>query len=350
MQKLGRNEKCYCGSDKKYKKCCMNKNDNFNKKPIHIQILNAMEEANIEECLYLDKTNCTEKIIKAHSLQNNKILNKLSENDKVLMRSPKMSENNFEIKMEPITRSSATTFTGFCSFHDNKVFEPIENSKYNPNSLEQNALFAFRALAKEWHAKLRAQKLCKQFLSKNPNNELMNCNLIGIELALEDIQKHIDIFKQILLEKKYNLLKTQYIYFEPESLFAVSCGVSIPYDFEGKKLDHISYNLDLPSKFLFVTIFPEENKTHVLLSYLKKDEDFYSFLKPQLLDVDQNTQKQRITNLVALNSENLVLAPSCWDKFDNNQKNTFLKIFNENLTSEEKPETLGTNYGFTLFN
>jgi hypothetical protein len=30
MNKLGRNDKCYCGSEKKYKNCCLN-NDNTNK-------------------------------------------------------------------------------------------------------------------------------------------------------------------------------------------------------------------------------------------------------------------------------------------------------------------------------
>ncbi|MDI9325378.1 MAG: SEC-C metal-binding domain-containing protein, partial [Alphaproteobacteria bacterium] len=30
MGKIGRNEKCHCGSDKKYKQCCL-ENDNFKK-------------------------------------------------------------------------------------------------------------------------------------------------------------------------------------------------------------------------------------------------------------------------------------------------------------------------------
>lgn len=328
----------------------MNKDDHSNKKPIHIQISDAVKNANIKECLYLNNVACSEKIIKAHSLQNNKILIKLSEKDNVLMRSVKISERSFDITMEPIARSKATTFTGFCEFHDNKVFEPIEKIKYNPNDLEQNALFAFRALAKEWHAKLGAKKLAEEFLAKNPNTQLMEDYLIGTELGLADIEKHVNVFKEIILEKKFNLLETQYISFNKEYLLAVSSGITSPFDFDGNRLNHLTRNLDIPSKFLFLTIFPEDEKTHILLSYLTEDKNFYSFIKTQLLNKDEDTQKQRITNLVALNSENLVLAPISWNKLDNNQKKNFLKIFKENLSMDEKQETLGTYYGFTLFN
>jgi hypothetical protein len=350
MQKLGRNEKCYCKSGIKYKKCCMDKDSNTNKKPIHIQISDAMKNANIEECLYLDKVNCSDKIIKAHSLQNNKILNKLSENDKVLMRSAKMSEKGFEITMELIVRSKATTFTGFCGFHDNIVFQPIEKFKYTPNNLEQNALFAYRALAKEWHAKLVAKKLAEEFIAQNPNNQQMEDHLLGTELGLADIQKHVNVFKEILLEKKLDLLETQYMSFSNEYLLSVSSGISSPFDFDGGKLNHLTRNLDIPSKFLFLTIFPEDGKTHILLSYLKEDRDFYSFIKTQLLNKDEDTQKQKLSNLITINSENLVLAPSNWDKLEKSKQQLFLKIFRDNLSTLEKPETISSNHGFTLFN
>ena len=199
MQRFGRNEKCYCKSGKKYKKCCIDKDSNESKKPIQIQIQDAMKNANIKECLYLDKSNCSDKIIKAHSLQNNKILNKLSENGLVLMRSVEMSETSFEIQMKPMSRSKATTFTGFCSFHDNQVFEPIEKFKYEPNNLEQNALFAYRALAKEWHAKLVSKKVADDFLTLNPNTQQREDRLLGTELGLSDIQKHAEVFKKIII-------------------------------------------------------------------------------------------------------------------------------------------------------
>lgn len=327
----------------------MDKDDNSNKRPIYIQILDAMKDANIEECLYLDKVNCSDKIIKAHSLQNNKILNKLSENEKVLMRTPKMSEEGFEIVVEPIVRSKATTFTGFCEFHDNIVFEPIEKFKYSPDNSEQNALFAFRALAKEWHAKLGAKKVSEEFLTKNPNTQLMEAHLMGTELGLSDIQKHVDMFKEILLEKKFDLLETKYISFNQEYLLAVSSGITSPFDFEGNKLNHLTINLDIPSKFLFLTIFPEDGKTHVLLSYLKKDKNFYSFIETQLLNKNEDTQKQKITNLITINSENLVLAPSLWNKLEKSQQELFLKIFNDNLGTLERPEIISSDHGFTLF-
>ena len=78
-KKIGRNDKCPCGSGLKYKKCCMNKPDD----PDYYNIFNlpkiykeARKQARFKECCYPDHSSCSEKIIEAHSIQNNKILNK----------------------------------------------------------------------------------------------------------------------------------------------------------------------------------------------------------------------------------------------------------------------------------
>lgn len=49
-------------------------------------------------------------------------------------------------------RKKATTFTGFCDYHDSKIFSPIENEDYVEENKEQEFLFAYRALAYEHHA------------------------------------------------------------------------------------------------------------------------------------------------------------------------------------------------------
>ena len=91
-KKIGRNDPCPCGSGKKYKKCCLGKDDD----PVYSDPINllqtykaARKSSRIKQCLYPDHSECSEKIIGAHSIQNNKILKKISDNGEIYMPCPK---------------------------------------------------------------------------------------------------------------------------------------------------------------------------------------------------------------------------------------------------------------------
>jgi len=101
----------------------------------------------LKECFHEDE-NCNERIIKAHSVQNNKILNVISEDGHVHMFGSELDEGyHLKAKMQNKGRKVATTFTGFCGYHDNEIFKPIEAHHYIIGNKEQEFLFAYRALA-----------------------------------------------------------------------------------------------------------------------------------------------------------------------------------------------------------
>ena len=52
----------------------------------------------------------------------------------------------------------ASTFTGFCSKHDNLIFSPLEDRPFT-GSKEQCFLLGYRALAREYFTKLSAKSL-----------------------------------------------------------------------------------------------------------------------------------------------------------------------------------------------
>lgn len=67
---------------------------------------------------------------------------------------------------------------------------------------------------------------------------------------------------------------------------------------------------------VFLTIFPEENKSYIIMSYLEKDENAYGNLAKQLKYKDINLIKYFITLVLPLYSENIVLSPRLWEKWD----------------------------------
>lgn len=115
--KIGRNASCPCGSGKKYKKRCLNKTDEYRLfEAIASSAQNLKRELQIKKCLHPNQNECNGKIIKAHAIQNNRILNKIAENG-ILITLDGTSHLIFQ-SSDAKGRKIATTFTGFCSYHD----------------------------------------------------------------------------------------------------------------------------------------------------------------------------------------------------------------------------------------
>ena len=127
--KIGRNAPCTCGSGKKYKFCCLGKsNQQKYFEAVAGASSNLKNEARIKVCLHPDKQNCNDKIIKAHAIQNNRILKKLCV-DGELITTDGQSHLIFQDTQKK-GRKIATTFTGFCGYHDKTTFQEIEDKEF----------------------------------------------------------------------------------------------------------------------------------------------------------------------------------------------------------------------------
>lgn len=344
MTKIGRNDLCPCGSKKKYKKCCMEKDKAMNKEKVNKQLSSALNKYKISECLYPDHSECSERIVKAHSIQNNKILSKISKNGEVAMVAHNATETDFNMQVKKVGRSVATTFTGFCEKHDKIVFQPIEDSDYSVGNLEQNALFAFRAFSKEYHAKLSAFKLFEDYAS----HPAMSLALLGNQAALlNDMNYCLDVFKKVLFKKKFDLIETKYTNFYQEFDLSLSTSVTLDYDFKGGRINNL-FDLKTRAKPFFLTIFPENGKTHILFSFLKEDKEIFAFLDHQLINLNEGIKKVRLTNLTTL-CENLVMSPILWDKLGVQGQKIFLDRFLKNIKEEDTPGELSIDYGLNIF-
>ena len=149
--KIGRNESCPCGSRKKYKKCRLDKSD---EQRLAEAVLRSSEnlknEAHIKQCLHPNKDECDEKIIKAHAIQNNRILNKISENGMII--SMDGVQHLIFQTAETKGRKIATVFTGFCKYHDKILFQEIEDKPFTCTS-KQLFLLTYRTMAWHYHKK-----------------------------------------------------------------------------------------------------------------------------------------------------------------------------------------------------
>lgn len=345
-----RNKKpCLCGSPRKFKDCCWGLTDEQIQNKINgISINNAGKKANIKICLYPDQTQCSEKIIRAHGLQNNKILTKLAVNGDVYTINVSFDKAGPEIKLKKQGRKEATTFTGFCGKHDKEVFAPIEDVDYQPGNTKQEMLFAFRALAREWHTKLKSKNMIADLVVKHSSDEIP-AFLEGIELALNDIEKEMLAFQEALLAGVSNRISTQRIVLDGEANFAVSACITMSHDFNGNRLEHFTPHPWLTPDQLFITIFPQGGKTYCLFSYDATASETFAFLYEQLTNKDSVEQKQLLSRLVVQYSENIVYSPKYIESLTEQQRNLLEAKVAESTISPSDEPLLNKELGFSLF-
>jgi hypothetical protein len=314
-----------------------------------------------KECFHKDG-NCSPTLVNAHSIQNNRILKSISRNGFVMYFSfslKDISRTLYELK--EVGRKKATTFSGFCKYHDQEIFKPIELQDYKKGNAEQEFLFAYRALAREYHAKKTAKnisaKIYELFNKKDLNGiqeifpsfhnqkdnyyeeeaELQGAYLKGINESITRMDRYRGAMNINLEKKRFHKIQTDVIELPEEYKVGVSSMFCIEKDLEGRTVNDFK-NPYFPLAPLFLTAFPQNGKTFILFSYFKKNKDTYSFIREQVSAESVSRQKTIVSNIIVIHAENFAVSPESWDKLPPEKQEIFLKYFQE--TPFEVPEKL----------
>ncbi|PEI88759.1 YecA family protein [Bacillus toyonensis] len=336
--KIGRNDPCPCKSGKKYKKChgsmeekIYNTDPNI---PVQSIIERRLNAGHIKQCIHPDQSTCSGNIIKAHSIQNNRILNKVGRNGEVYMIKAAMTTHSFRMRFKLIGRKIATTFTGFCGFHDKILFQSIEDTDY-VGSEQQNFLFAYRVFSFEYHKKMEAQNTAKKRLDDKPSlvkEERYMDHLKGYGLAMRDNIRHKKILDQALLNQDYSVVETVSLNLEGAARVAVCSGFFLEYDLKGKRVNHLA-DSENGMKLLMVNVFPQNDQTIVLFSWLKEDSNTYSEFREQLLRLNSEEKIQLLNNLIPAYCENVAYSPDYIDYWNESEKKSYLQVFQQSFHS-----------------
>ncbi len=307
------------------------------------------KDANVKGCFHPDTKECDQKIIRAHSLQNNKIINQLSIDGQVYMIRTEYTKDGHGLSLSKVGRASATTFTGFCKKHDKEVFAPIEDSDYTDGDRRQEALFAFRALTKEWHAKLVAyNSVTDRRIAeiKNPDIEAFR---YGLSLGLNDLATEAQTFKTMLLNEDYNKICTKILKFAGEPTVAVSSGITISHDFNGDPLPHFEEHNWVDPNQLFLTVFPQNGETICLMSYACAGEETFTFIDEQIINQPDNIQRERMSKLIITHCENTIFSPTFIETMDEEKRKVLEDEYSRSVTLYAPENLLTEGVSIPLF-
>lgn len=255
----------------------------------------------------------------AHSIQNNRILSRISNQGQVYMMKPEFDAHTFDLDLGLIGRKVASVFTGFCNHHDTETFEPIENRGY-VGDIEQNFAFAYRAFAFEYHIAQEAHNLVQ---IASPEFERV---IQGYDARARDLAYYKRVFDEAILNSDFNLIRTVQLTFNGAINLAVCSCFHLEYDIRGNRLNDVTSLEADRLKMVMFNLFPQENETYALFSWLEEDADFYRGFEEQLLTLDPSEQLGVLNNLITLYCENATIGPNLWESFTREEQEAFLRI------------------------
>lgn len=296
--------------------------------------------ATIKDCSHPNKAECKLPIKSAHSLQRQgslKLLEKtVKGNSFIYCHTERQINKKYGfLDLKPIGRKDASTFFGFCDFHDTELFKEIEN---DPEATDiDNDLHCFlhtyRSFSHSHHRKYEEYKLLTStesevidYLKKAYGSDLAKTTE-GVKLALGDFEAPKKLLDEMLLNKNYSGLK--YICYEFPYRCPVSCaGVSTPGHFKNGDIFNLSESVSDEYYYIFTTVLPFNNRTVIILAAFPNDEKAIRYLE-ELDNISSELEFQKYLSFHIINNlENVYISPKFYDRKNYKWQQSYCQLIN----------------------
>lgn len=275
----------------------------------------SKQKRTIKECFYHDKAECQGKIKKAHSIQRNKRLSILEEEvngNKVLYSfiSFDIGEEQFIKKLVPVGKGEASTFYGFCDFHDSKLFAPIENFEFD-DSDKHCFLHSYRSFAHTYH--LKKEELRGNAETDNLDSfgsAFKSVVIEGNKQAIKDMEEFKLSMDKYIENESFDEL--EYFSIVLPELYPIACSACISPRFTPKnKLINDLGDLKAKTSLIMFIALLDFLQTIIILACFPNDERSIALLDELELLNDYQIRKV-ISSFLVFYAENTFISPSLW--------------------------------------
>ena len=326
--KHGRNDKCWCGSGRKYKRCHLNREA---QQPLGRQEVLERFSALYEtgDCLHpnADRSTCSGKIIKAHTIQRNGGLNRIARNGHVynLVKDGRFfDQSRWEQSSGPnrVGVRKASTFTGFCARHDHELFSPLEKQPFS-GTIEQIALLGYRAICYELYMKERdlagsdlrreADKARPLILQK-VMQEAFSLRNSGVRRAIDELQSLKGQYDRVIFERCSTELDYFVAVFDRSPEIMCSGVVQATHDFQGNRLADLG-RLKTPADWLSFSLIETDAGGAVIFSWPAEHR-----VSRQIIDTLDKLSDESLPHAIVRFTfeffENTYFSPEWWEVLD----------------------------------
>ena len=347
--KLGRNEKCWCGSGRKYKHCHL---DRESQEPLpRSEAIRRFKGAHSKKmCLAPTSwTNeCDGQIVQAHTVSKSGSLRRIARKGHVYSLKPILGARNgsdgqsiFTLKLQGINHAS--TFSGFCARHDDLIFSPLEKQAFEGTS-EQCFLLGYRALARELYAKRASVENLDllQDLDKGwPVEEQIRFQTenqalgLGVRTGYRDALAYKSDYDKILEKGRYEDVRGYVIEFANPPSLMCSGSILPEQDFKGaalQDLGRLSKTLDL---LTFSSFFGGRSGVAVF-SWLSSSDRSCAAFTDSLHAIPDEYLTNSLLRFFFEHCENIHLNPDWWENLHERNRSALVKRFSISVSPYEE--------------
>lgn len=312
------------------------------------------DAARIKECFYHKKDECKGKIKQAHSIQKNGKLSVLESdvNGNMSVYTFANTTQSFTNVMEdliPTGKKEASTFYGFCDFHDSKLFSKIENNIFD-HSDEHLFLHSYRSFAHSYHLKneeIKAWNDAKyqQILLSTYGKQVVETK----EKQFAAFNSHLVTRKKILDDSIENgeFSNLNYLIYEFNGIvpLAVSSLITPVVSFSGELMNNIDYENLIVSQPIF-TLLPEKDHSILILAAFNFDTASTKFID----DIDSMPKdkfEKAISSIIIDSCQNTIISPKFWDKLSSKGKRLILDEYsNKSMVYQSERKEFWSQFNF----
>ena len=282
---------------------------------------------------------CKNPPIRAHSIQNSRILESLQENGVVSKIGEVVRDKETYLAFENVGRNKATTFRGFCAEHDAALFKVLDEEPMGALSKRQKALLTWRAISHEMADKMAiGSNFQNQYAKAIARGEAsadephpFGMEAIAWMKVLHDFfiyrQRHLDGYITGQADLKEYRLK-HYILKGTGAIVAASSF----FTFEKTEQAYMAFN-----------VYPWDGDTHVLFGYSREHTRLAAPLARSILTKGQ-VDEAKLSALIIGRMHNFVLKPSVVSSWTDQKREEILAAYGTTIISTEAlPPLQNTN-------
>ncbi len=323
-----RNQLCSCGSGKKFKNCCLN--PDRGKYEILTQIREEFSKQ--KYCIHPSKNECSGNIVKAHTISKSLGLIELAHKNHVYSLPESLDFFDYlnptlwsSFKPKLVGINNASTFTGFCSYHDNSTFAPFEKNGFEICE-EHIFLFSYRILAYKLF-KEQFNRYYWERMSELPSidQSAINMKIFCTKTDLQELM-NLKIEYDIFLQRKdFSKIKYVVLHTDKTTKFLCADGCAPILSFNGTLLQNPN-NLNIELDFLTFFNVKHENKSIIVFSWLKENNNACSNLLNSLVDYPKSQLQDAIIRFIFNSFDNISISPTWWDSLTDNDKRYLIRM------------------------
>lgn len=296
------------------------------------------QKSTLNKCL-APHGGCTARAIKAHSVQNGRVLELIAENGHVKgLRGIVKKDRSTGIEgpileFADIGRNEASTFEGFCGRHDAEIFKKLDCSPFDRSNEEQLYLLAYRSISHTIHALMssgmRSQGGYQERIRVrwDSGNEPEPAGEMALHFLMQgyELWTYREPLSEGLLRSDFQMLHHRVLTLEHKapSFAASAC---------------FNYRLNVRQEadsYIAINVFPiSETESLAILSYIPEDSKNANVLLSPILEANGNYQKYLLSKLVLAHCQNFYISPRLFNTWPTSKVNKILSFFNQTLLKD----------------